>query len=190
MFVFAITVPFPTTVSQVFKHLTFNFHICYKSSSISDYQREMFNILVISRGKNPYKSPSKTRELSISLTTNDTTNQWIFPIAPTVKNLLAMHDTWVQSLGWEDPLEKVMAIHSCLENPMDRRFCNHRGGLQSMGSPRVGQDWATNTTTTNQRSYWDCIINRLLSNSPWHLLLRFTSLLFLSCSYSNGKSWE
>ena len=85
-----------------------------------------------------------------------------------------MQETSVQSLGWEDPLEKVMAIHSCLENPMDRRFFSHRGGLQSMGSPRVGQDRATNTTaTTNQRSYWDCIINRLLSNL--HLLLTMTS---------------
>ena len=37
---------------------------------------------------------------------------WIFPVAQTVKNLLAMQETWVQSLGWEDPLEKVMAIHS------------------------------------------------------------------------------
>ena len=61
-----------------------------------------------------YRSPLKTRKLSISLTTNDTTNQWIFPVAQTVKNLLAMQETWVQSLGWEDPLEKVMAIHSSI----------------------------------------------------------------------------
>ena len=39
-----------------------------------------------------------------------------------VKNLCAMQETWVQSLGQEDPLEKRMATHqySCLENPMDR----------------------------------------------------------------------
>ena len=40
-----------------------------------------------------------------------------------VKNLPALQETWVQSLGWEDPLEKEMATHplqySCLENPMD-----------------------------------------------------------------------
>ena len=44
-------------------------------------------------------------------------------MAQIVKNLPAMQETWVQSLGWEDPLEKEMAIHSsisCLENPMDR----------------------------------------------------------------------
>ena len=40
-----------------------------------------------------------------------------------VKNLLATLETWVQSLGWEDPMEKGMAAHleySCLENSMDR----------------------------------------------------------------------
>ena len=42
-----------------------------------------------------------------------------------VKNLPAMRETWVRSLGWEDPLEEGMAAHSnadsCLENSMDRR---------------------------------------------------------------------
>ena len=41
-----------------------------------------------------------------------------------VKNLPAVQETWVQSLGQEDPLEKGMATHShltCLENPRDRR---------------------------------------------------------------------
>ena len=33
-------------------------------------------------------------------------------MAQTVKNLLAMGETWVQSLGWKDPLEKGMATHS------------------------------------------------------------------------------
>ena len=40
-----------------------------------------------------------------------------------VKNLPAMQETWVQSLGWEDPLEKEMATYSsifALENSMDR----------------------------------------------------------------------
>ena len=46
-------------------------------------------------------------------------------VAQLVKNLLAMQETWVQSLGWEDPLEKGMATpplhqYSCLENSMDR----------------------------------------------------------------------
>ena len=43
-------------------------------------------------------------------------------MAQRVKNLPAMRETWVQSLGWEDPLEKGMATHSSisgLENSMD-----------------------------------------------------------------------
>ena len=43
-------------------------------------------------------------------------------VAQTVKHLSTMWETRVRSLGWEDPLEKEMAIHShcyCLENPMD-----------------------------------------------------------------------
>ena len=43
-------------------------------------------------------------------------------VTQTVKNLPAMQETWVQSLGWEDPLEKGTATlqYSCLANPMDR----------------------------------------------------------------------
>ena len=44
-------------------------------------------------------------------------------MAQTVKNLPAVQEIWVQSLGWEDPLEKQVATHSsysCLENAMDR----------------------------------------------------------------------
>ena len=38
------------------------------------------------------------------------------------KNLPAMQEIWVRSLGWEDPLEKGLTTHqySCLGNPMDR----------------------------------------------------------------------
>ena len=42
-------------------------------------------------------------------------------VAQLIKNLLAMRETWVRSLGWEDPLEKGMASHSSIlacRNPM------------------------------------------------------------------------
>ena len=45
-------------------------------------------------------------------------------VAQKVKNLLAMQETWVQSLGWEDPLEEGMATQlqcSFLENPHEQR---------------------------------------------------------------------
>ena len=37
---------------------------------------------------------------------------WAFPVAQLVKNPPAMRETWVQFLGWEDPLEKGKATHS------------------------------------------------------------------------------
>ena len=39
---------------------------------------------------------------------------WASLVAQLVKNLLAMRETWVQSLGWEDPLEKGKATHSSI----------------------------------------------------------------------------
>ena len=47
---------------------------------------------------------------------------WASLVAPRIKHLPAMQETWVQFLGQEDRLEKEMANplqHSCLENPMD-----------------------------------------------------------------------
>ena len=63
-------------------------------------------------------------------------NSWASLVAQMVKRLHAMQETWVQSLGWEDPLENEMATHSSIlvwkipwtEDP---------GRLQSMGSQRV-----------------------------------------------------
>ena len=56
-----------------------------------------------------------------------------------VKNLPTMQETQLLFLGQEDPLEKGMAIHSSIlawESPWTEEL----GGLQSMGSPRVGHD--------------------------------------------------
>ena len=41
-------------------------------------------------------------------------NPWAFLVAQLVKNLPAMRETWVRSLGWEDPLEKGTATHSSI----------------------------------------------------------------------------
>ena len=64
---------------------------------------------------------------------------WASLLAQKVKNLPAMRETWVRSLGWEDPLEEGMAPtpvflsgeSPCTEEP---------GGLQSMGSKGVEHD--------------------------------------------------
>ena len=56
-----------------------------------------------------------------------------------VKTLLALWETQVQSLDWEDPLEKGMATHSSIL-AWRIPWTGDPGGLQSMGSQRVGHD--------------------------------------------------
>ena len=56
-----------------------------------------------------------------------------------VKHLPAAWETWVGSLGWEDPLEKEMATHSS-PLPWEIPWTEEPGGLQSMGLQRVGRD--------------------------------------------------
>ena len=63
-------------------------------------------------------------------------------VAQMVKHLPTIRETQFRSLGWEDPLEKEMATRSSTLawiNPWMEEHCR----LQSMGSQRVGHDWAT-----------------------------------------------
>ena len=75
-------------------------------------------------------------------------------MAQLIKSLLAMWETQVWSLSEEDSWEKKMATHSSIfawripqtEEP---------GGLQSMGSRRVGHNWVTNTSIFSSFQYLD-----------------------------------
>ena len=62
-----------------------------------------------------------------------------FPGVSVVKNLSAMQETQVRSLGQEDPLEKEMATHSSIL-AWRIPWTEETGGLQSTGSQRVGHD--------------------------------------------------
>ena len=62
-------------------------------------------------------------------------------VAQMVKYLPAMRETWVRSLDWEDPLEKGMAALSSILG-WRVPWTEEPGGLQSMGSHRVGHDGA------------------------------------------------
>ena len=83
-----------------------------------------------------------------------------FLLAQMAKNLPAIWKTEVQCLVWEDLLEKGVATHS---NTLAWRIpqIEEPGGLQSIGSQRIGHNWVTNTT---------CVL--------W-LLVRVTILLFI-----------
>ena len=62
-----------------------------------------------------------------------------FLLAQMVKNPPAMQETWVRSLGVEDPLEKGMAIHSSILT-WNIPWIEKPGRLQSKALQRVGQD--------------------------------------------------
>ena len=60
-------------------------------------------------------------------------------MAQAIKNMPAMQETWVQSLGWEDPLKKGIATHSSIL-AWRIPWTESLGGLQFMGSQRVGHN--------------------------------------------------
>ena len=65
------------------------------------------------RGQRPLSCLSMDPS-SLSLVITIPLNEWASLGAQLVKNLPAMRETWVRSLGWEDPLEKGKAIHSSI----------------------------------------------------------------------------
>ena len=64
---------------------------------------------------------------------------WASLVAQTVKNPPAMQETWVQSLGWKDPLEKGMATH-CTILAWRIPWTEEAGRLWCIGSQKVGYD--------------------------------------------------
>ena len=67
-------------------------------------------------------------------------------VAQMVKDLPAMWETQVRTLGWEDPLENGMATHSSIL-AWGIPWTEELRGLQTMGLQTAGHDWTTNTFT-------------------------------------------
>ena len=90
-------------------------------------------------------------------------------VAQTVKRLPIMRETWVWSLGREDPLEKEMATHSSIL-AWKIPWMEKRGRLQSVGLQRVGHDGATSLSLS--LSLYNCVIGPWVSlYFPWLLLI-------------------
>ena len=85
-----------------------------------------------------------------------------------VKNLLAVWEARVQSLGWEDSLEKGMGTHSSILAWRIPRT-EEPGGLPSMRLQRVGQDWSnlSHNTHANYKRMWD--ITFTYNHNPYYL---------------------
>ena len=72
-------------------------------------------------------------------------------LAQSVKNLPAVQETRVRSLGQENPTEKEMATHSSIL-AWKISWTEETGGLQSMGSQRVEHDLVTNTYLADEKA--------------------------------------
>ena len=100
-------------------------------------------------------------------------------VAQMVKRLSTMQETWVQSLGWADLLEKAMAPHSSIlvwKIP----WTEEPGRLQSLGLQRVGHSWATSLFTRLLITFLPRskhLLNVLLSSKHFTLRPSVTTIL-------------
>ena len=100
-------------------------------------------------------------------------------VIQTVKNLPTMWETWIWSLGWEDPLEKEMATHFSIL-ALRISWPEEPGRLQSMCSQRDRHDWAT----VREKCTMEMKINtvrvlvepRKSRTTCWNIKMRFSDL--------------
>ena len=100
-------------------------------------------------------------------------NDKISLVAQMVKNPPAMQETWVWSLGTEDPLEKGIATHSSI---LAWEFHG-----QTMRSQRAGYDWATKTFTFNDKCTQTAFIHWLPFSS-----IHLTAVYYKLCNALNS----
>ena len=91
-------------------------------------------------------------------------SQWASLVAQMVKNLPAMQETWVGSLGWEDSLGKGMATHSSIL-AWRIPWTEEPGSLQSRASQRVKHNWVTNIPSQHTEMHFTA--TNLLLTLSW-----------------------
>ena len=135
--VFLVTSLHPGAIQTHLESLQWNKRCCRCSYHIGNY--ESFKSSARNRGQ---RTVSILYFLTASYLIFCASVSLAFQVTQWVKNPPAMQETqemWVQSWGWEDPLENGMASHSSLlawRTP----WTEEPGGLQSIGSQRVRQD--------------------------------------------------
>ena len=110
-------------------------------------------------------------------------------VAQTVKCLPTMWETWVQSLGQEDLLEKEMATHSSIL-AWKIPWTEEPGGLQSMGSQRVGHDWETSLSLSFTFLY--CCLENPMNNMKKQKdrTLKDELPRLVGAQYATGDHWR
>ena len=107
------------------------------------------------------------------------------PVAQMVKNLPAVQETQVRSLRQEDHLEKGMAVHASVL-AWRIPWTEEPGGVQPVGSQRVGRDWATNTTTQllqkNLPAAWEAQLDPWVGKIPRRRVWLLTAVSCLICA--------
>ena len=88
-------------------------------------------------------------------------------VAQTIKNLPAVQESQVQSLGWKDPQEKGMATHFSILAWEIPQQGGEPGGLQFMGSQRVRHGWMANTFASHA-CYRASQVVLVVKNPPAH----------------------
>ena len=99
---------------------------------------------------------------------------WASLVVQLVRNLPAMWETWVQSLGWQDPLEKGKATHSSI---LAWRI---PWTVYSMGSQRIRHDWATFTSVGFKKALFGInfdYLSNVKKYNYWITLYVFSRLL-------------
>ena len=148
---------------------------------LSSHQRRNHQPLVKMEGEmlkvwRETRSGNNTGKKKIHSNGNDFAEAtWASPVAKTVKNLLAMQETWIWFLGWEDPLEEGMATHSsnlAWRIPMDRgaQQATVYGGHKELDMT----EWLSTFPST---AFW--FLKRLFSFTLW---IKNISSLCVQCS--------
>ena len=109
-------------------------------------------------------------------------------LAQTVKSLPVVWEIWVRSLGGEDPLEKEMATHSSILGWKIPQMEKH-GRLQSMGSQRVGHDWATSLHFTCKDSILLYFITEVCQGGyiDWNKVKKISHFKLLLASFQDDS---
>ena len=99
---------------------------------------------------------------------------WASVVAQSLKNLPAGQETWVGSLGWEDPWRRAWQstpVFLSRESP----WTEQPGWPQSMESQRVRHDWVTKHSTASLRSLWDYGLYSISCSKPlrrWNIYIK------------------